>query len=504
MKSRLKQVSLLIVVLTLFTYCKKGKHDVRTITKNKVYDIQPVGENNIVYQWAFTALTATANDTDKFKPRPTITSRFLGLIFTSMFDAWSRYDAKAFPVYLTGVERRPLDEQTIKNKEIAVSYAALRALSEYFYSDSTLFRNKMKELGMDPDNHSLDPTTPEGIGNLAAKQVIESRRNDGSNQYGEEEGSNGQAYFDYTGYRPVNDVESNVDINRWQPKYFSDGNGGQFVPGCLTPYWQKVKPLLLKSSDQFRPEPPPMVGSDQLKNEVAEVVELQANLTPENKALVEFMRDGPKSVQQAGHWLIFAQDVSRRDNHTLDDDIKMYFLVESVAMDGFIACWDSKMYYDFARPFALVHEYYQDKTIKAWGGPDKGMIEMKGQFWRPYSPDTFLCPPFPSYVSGHSTISGGCAEALKLFKGSDVFGEEVELIPGALTEPDSVDERVVLRFPTFTQAAEMAGISRVMGGYHIQADNIEGLELGRRVARYNYERYLELIGEADYVARLNN
>ena len=52
---------------------------------------------------------------------------------------------------------------------------------------------------------------------------------------------------------------------------------------------------------------------------------MQANLTDEQKALVEFMRDGPESVQQAGHWLKFAQDVSRRDQHTLDEDVKMYF-----------------------------------------------------------------------------------------------------------------------------------------------------------------------------------
>ena len=43
----------------------------------------------------------------------------------------------------------------------------------------------MKELGLDPTNKSLDPTTPEGIGNLAAKAVIEARKGDGSNQYGE-------------------------------------------------------------------------------------------------------------------------------------------------------------------------------------------------------------------------------------------------------------------------------------------------------------------------------
>ena len=36
--------------------------------------------------------------------------------------------------------------------------------------------------------------------------------------------------------------------------------------------------------------------------------------------------------------------------------------------------------------------------------------------------------------------------------------------------------------------AEMAGISRVLGGYHIQADNIEGLALGRKVAQFEWPR----------------
>jgi len=35
----------------------------------------------------------------------------------------------------------------------------------------------------------------------------------------------------------------------------------------------------------------------------------------------------------------------------------------------------------------------------------------------------------------------------------------------------------------------MAGISRVMGGYHIQADNVAGLELGRKIAHYSWPKY---------------
>lgn len=451
---------------------------------------EPKGNQNLAYKWAKIALEATANDTEKFRPRPTVTSRMLALIQTAVFDAWSRYDDTAIPVYLKQVERVPANERTLANKEIAISYAAYRSMLTYFFSDEAMLRKKMEDLGFDPDNNSLDPKTPEGIGNLAAKTIIEARLSDGSNQLGTMAGSNGNTYSDYTGYAPKNSADTLRDIKRWQPKYFADGKGGKFAPACLTPHWGKVKPLLIDSANQFRSIAPPAIGSEQLAKEIEEVVMLQANLTDSQKALVEFMRDGPRSVQQAGHWLIFAQDVSVRDQHTLDEDVKMYFAVEAAAMDGFIACWDTKMEYDFARPYSLVHYYYKDKKIKGWAGPEKGMIEMLGQEWRPYSPETFLCPPFPSYVSGHSSISGACAEILKLYTGADTFGIAVKRIPGEMTEPEHVGKEVTLQFPTFTATAEMAGISRVLGGYHIQCENVEGLKLGRNVAHAVWKKYL--------------
>ena len=458
---------------------------------------EPTGADNMAYQWGKISLECTANDTENFKPRPTVTSRILALIWISVFDAWSRYDELATPVYLSDVERRPTSEHTLSNKEIAVSYAAYRAMREYYFSDSTLLIKKMIDFGLDPDDDSVDPTTPVGVGNLAAKTMIEARINDGSNQLGTMLHSNGIPYSDYTGYNPLNSPDKLADLSRWQPKYFADGKGGKFAPTCLTPFWQNVIPIALDSASQFRPGPPPKIGSKQLEFEVKEVVELQAHLTNEQKALVEFMRDGPKSVQQAGHWLGFAQNVSVRDKHTLDDDVKMYFLVEAAAMDAFIAAWDTKMYYDFARPYSLVHDYYQDQLIRAWGGPERGMIQMNGKEWRPYSPETFLCPPFPSYVSGQSCVSGACSEALRLFTGSDNFGQEVKLVPGALTEPDNIGDTVTLRFPTFTKTADMAGLSRVLGGYHIQADNIEGLILGRKVAGEVWKKYLKHTGDSE-------
>ena len=55
-------------------------------------------------------------------------------------------------------------------------------------------------------------------------------------------------------------------------------------------------------------------------------------------------------------------------------------------------------------------------------------------------------------------------------------------------------EPVIITFPTFTEAANMAGMSRVMGGYHIQADNVAGLELGRNVASETWKFYNKHLG----------
>lgn len=180
--------------------------------------VEPTGVDNLAYRWGEMALTATARDTERFAPRPTITARYLGLIFVAGFDAWSRFDEKAVPVYLQGVERRPDKAQTLRNKEIAFSYAVFRALNEYYRADSTLFKDFVLTLGLDPADQSLDPATPQGIGNRAAQAVIAARKGDGANQYGEEAGSDGQAYFNYVGYEPMDQAAEDADPNRWQPK----------------------------------------------------------------------------------------------------------------------------------------------------------------------------------------------------------------------------------------------------------------------------------------------
>jgi hypothetical protein len=82
---------------------------------------------------------------------------------------------------------------------------------------------------------------------------------------------------------------------------------------------------------------------------------------------------------------------------------------------------------------------------------------------------------------------------LELFTGSDDYGESVRLLPGWLTEPGITQDSITLQFPTFTSTAEQAGWSRVLGGYHIQTDNVVGLELGRQIAEVVHARCMDHI-----------
>jgi hypothetical protein len=99
----MKRIVLLSIITLIFFGCKNNQNK----QQSSIEITEPKGVENVAYKWGKMALTATANDTERFQPRPTITSRYLGLISVAIFDAWSRYDEKAIPVYLQSVERRP-------------------------------------------------------------------------------------------------------------------------------------------------------------------------------------------------------------------------------------------------------------------------------------------------------------------------------------------------------------------------------------------------------------
>jgi hypothetical protein len=334
-----------------------------------------------------------------------MTSRALSILQTSVFDAWAAYDPVAIGTQSDDVQR-PSEENTLANKNEAISYAAYRTLVDLFPSQVTLFNSVMSSLGYDTTNQSSDMTKAAGIGNWAAQAVLDYQHNDGSNQLGTLNAS-GKAYSEptldpnYVAYKPVNTVDQLNSINHWQPL----------------------------------------------------------------RQIANYWADGAGTVTPPGHWNVIAQEISQRDNHTLDDDVKMFFALDNALSDASIAAWDAKRAYDGVRPITAINYLFKND-------PDFQAKYPNG--WNSY----IGTPPFAEYVSGHSTFSAAAAETLKLFTGSDYYG-------GSYTDSAT---GITLEWDTFSNAAAEGGMSRLYGGIHFMDGNLVGQDLGRKVAGWVWDK----------------
>jgi hypothetical protein len=431
---------------------------------------QPVrATENVVLQWNQTALQAVRNT----RMGPPMVARALAIMHTSMFAAWAAYDPVAVSPHLGAAVRRPAEEHTLVNKEEAISFAAYRALVDLFpESEVAVFDDVMRALGYDPAHATTETSTPAGIGNAAAAAVLAFRHHDGANQLGD---LNAGAYSDYTGYAPVNDPDRVVDTNRWQPLRLPDGQTQRF----LVPHWSNVAPFALTSPSHFQPEPPAQFPSARFRKQAREVLRISATLGDREKAIAGYWADGPSTETPPGHWCLFAQFVSRRDGHDLDDDVRMFFALSNGLLDASIAVWDCKRAYDTVRPVTAIRFLFEGAKVRAWGGPFQGTQRIDGADWQPY----IATPPFPEYVSGHSTFSAVSAEILKLFTGDDAFGASATIAAGSSpVEPGLVPASdVTLAWATFSEAAAEAGKSRRFGGIHFRDGDLQGRALGRRI-----------------------
>jgi len=452
----------------------------------------PVG-HSVAIRWNNAALAALRVE----KPGPPMAARSLAIVHTAMYDAWAAYSPQAVGTRLGDTLRRPPTEHTLQRREEAVSYAAYRGLIDQFPARQADFGVVMTDLGYDPAVTSTDPATAAGVGNAAAAAVLTYRHADGSNQLGTMTVS-GLPYADYTGYVPANPptrmdtptpLSDTPAPQRWQPLTYTDDTGVDRTPGFIGPHWGRVLPFALSTGDQFRPPPPQQLWSQGFLDQARHVIRTQRELTDEQKVIAEYWADGPNSELPPGHWCLFAQDVSARDGHGLRDDVLMFFALTNAIFDASIATWEAKRHYDYVRPITAIRYLFAGRTVRAWGGPAVGIVDLPGNQWRTFQVVTFPTPPFPEYASGHSGFSTAGATVLRAFTGSDTFGSTYTQPAHSLeAEPDAPAMPVTLTWPTFTEAALQAGESRIYGGIHFYEGNVAGLELGRRVGQLAWQR----------------
>lgn len=247
------------------------------------------------------------------------------------------------------------------------------------------------------------------------------------------------------------------------------------------PHWPYVVPFAMTNGAQFRPSRPPPLTSTQYTRDFNLVKELGAinstSRTEEQTTIARFWSDFSFTVTPPGHWNQIAQNVATNSANTLIEKARLFALLNLAMADAGIACWDAKYIHNFWRPITAIHEADTD------GNPD---TEADSN-WTPL----LNTPPFPEYVSGHSTFSSAAAVVLSAFFGTDQISFTIgsDTLPGVFRTYDS-----------FEAAAEEIGLSRIYGGIHFLSADLYGLALGHSVGRYVVHNWLGPIAKPAAVA----
>jgi hypothetical protein len=469
---------------------------------------------------------------------PTITARALGVLHTATYDAWAAYDPTAKVTRPDGPAQQQATSNTLPNKNEAISYAAYRVLNDLFptgsFPSTGAYQTPdvlLTSLGYNPANTtpagSTDTAaTPAGVGNLAAKAVLDFRHADGSNQLGNDpKGTVGVPYSDTTGYKPANDWNKVNDPWRWQPLCVLTATGvtnnlppvrdpsatscpdttspstsDYTLQKALTPQWGNVTPFSTVLASQLPymvPGPPKNSDGTYSTTDIPTALADTSNLSDASKAKAEYWADGPRTEFPPGHMAVFTQFLCRKFGNNLDSDTKQFFMLGNAMMDASIASWWQKYKYDFVRPVTAIREYYKNNPdgITSWLGPNKGFGKVPSQQWMPFQALTVVTPAFPEYVSGHSTFSAAGATLLSMANGGDTFGGSITIKAHSLKiESSAPATDVKLSWPTFTDATNEAGMSRRYGGIHFYSGDIHGRAVGRQVAQYVYSQAQNYIG----------
>ena len=360
---------------------------------------------------------------------PPIASRSLAILQVSIYDAVNGI-TRTHEIYLV-----PSAVPASASLEAAASAAAHEALVNLFPANAASF---------DALHAAILATIPDGPhkragvtwGEYVANQILAARANDGSNAIVQPPGGSGPGV--------------------WIP------TPPAFLP-YLLPQWGFVRPFGMSSSSQFRPPGPPSLDSQQYAEDYEEVKELGAAVgstrTEEQTEIALFWADGAGTETPPGHWNTIAQIIAAAQGNTLEENARLFALLNIAMADAAVCSWDAKYEFHFWRPVTAI----------AFAEPELNWMSFIGT------------PPFPDYTSGHSTFSAAAATVLPLFYGTEdlPFTTGSDFLPG-----------VFRSFATCFDAAEEAAASRIYGGIHFRSASEDGLQAGVSIGDWTVTHYL--------------
>ena len=205
-----------------------------------------------------------------------------------------------------------------------------------------------------------------------------------------------------------------------------------FIVNPAEPFAGEWKPFFVSRPAELTIAPPLDPSSAAYRVATFEVLEVAKQLTAAEQRTAEFWHLDAGSITPSGIWNLKLRDLLKENADPHADSLRLLAALNMAMYDAMVTCWHYK------------YAFWTERPITAAERLGLGA-------WTPM----LVTPPFPSYPSGHATVSGAAAEVIAAYL------------------PAHAD--------TVRKWAAEAAMSRLWGGIHFRFDNDEGLALGRQV-----------------------
>ncbi|CAF1514839.1 unnamed protein product [Rotaria sordida] len=451
-------------------------------TDSLIAELQSTPMDTVLF-WNMVTLQACANDYDRSiapvpdQIGPTATSRALAIIHGAMYESLTAFNrafkpmwkSKNFPV-LGDVSRESI-------VDVAIMESAYQTLSYFYPKQRPIFDAVRKvHLQQIASGYIRQADINKGIfaGKWIASFILNDRATDGSQQE--------KIYTPRMapGYHQVDPTHPNQ--------------------GFLGANWGSVKPFTLDFSSQYRPAnitgDTPEARRNYLNsadyaiefNEVRSFGSKTSTVRTEDQTqiAIAWAYDGaPKVGVPPRLYNQIVRLIAIQQNNTMEKNARLFALINYAMADAGIATWEAKYYYNYWRPIVAIRQAAEP----SWAEPD----------WTPLGSPADgagidFTPPFPAFVSGHSTFGSACFEMLRLFYNRDNidFQFQSDEYNGKTIDSNTKLPRPALTrtYSSFTEAETENYLSRIYLGVHWRSDAEHGKILGRKVAKHVFNKMM--------------
>jgi hypothetical protein len=235
----------------------------------------------------------------------------------------------------------------------------------------------------------------------------------------------------------------------------------------MTPWVSQLRPFMLRSPDQFRPDPPLALTSRAWAKDFTEVKAIGSLDSPyrtaEQTDIARFWTTHP-----IAQYNVAFKDIALQRNLDAVQTARLFAMGNLVGADALIACFDAKYHYLFWRPQYAIQQ----------GEGDGNPATVADPAWKPL----LGSPPHSEYPSGHGCLTGAEAEVLATFLGTKRIDIDLTSTAPNVQQPQR-------HYEWTTDLTREVANARVWGGIHFRDATAKGMDVGRRVANWTLKRH---------------